>query len=539
MSRRLLYLTAVIASLFILLSSALSQTVVSRTRIGHQSEGSAYVSTGPLTGNIVVLDGLDLYAFPLVKTRKGPVATKIFDLKQLSILGHPNGVAYIPQERLFAFTEGLSPDKIFLSDGAGRPQGVVTIKYLNGWMPSHVEGIAYIPPDAPMYPDHFVTAPVNINSNDPRLEVVSRDGTVDLEIFPSPLPWMQEWGGSFLGGVDYQPGGTLLCGVDNNLVEYDFFGHWINYVQFDTGWFEGITRLPNATFAAVGYQPGTMTMLNSQLQRTPALDRNFLFAPGLTDWQNAIAWNSDSSRYELRLMYAPVTGYLDPGFWLMPTNLSSIGRLFGIPADIPSPGQYRQMVYMPDDHLLAVVYRQNNKEFKENDSNGNPVYWPFHPDIHLYDNFGTRVQEIHLNFLTYNARANIPSQIAYIPGLRQFVYRQSNPDGTATPNILFVSRDSGQVVRTLDLTSAGITGGFGAMVYFRENGTDKLLFNLNQTRAIVTGLGGVKLLEYNPREKLGILNSGAVSIGSTPGTFATMDAGEFIVFQLGSTTKRK
>jgi hypothetical protein len=53
-------------------------------------EGSAYVSTGTLAGNIVVLDGYDVFAFPLDKPRKGTTgATKVFNLKALSILGHP------------------------------------------------------------------------------------------------------------------------------------------------------------------------------------------------------------------------------------------------------------------------------------------------------------------------------------------------------------------------------------------------------------------------------------------------------------------
>jgi hypothetical protein len=540
MARRLLIALAVILVALFLSSSASTQTVVSRTRVQNLMEGSAYISTGPLSGNIAVLDAYDVFVFPQQKPRKGPAATRLFSLKGLSIVGHPNGVAYIPQERLFVFTEGLSPDKLFLSDASGRPQGVVTIKYLNGWMPNHVEGIAYIPPTAPIYPDHFVTAAVRMPTStdppgsvyDPRIEVIARDGTVDLEILPQPLSWMPDWGGSFLGGIEYLPGGTLLSGLDNNLVEYDFTGVPIRVQSFDTGWFEGVTRLPNNNFAVVGYQLGMLTFLDSNLQRTPALDRSNLFGPGLSDFEG-VAYNPDTSQYLLHLFYAPISGTFDPGIYVLPPSLVSAGQLFGIPF-ASDWGQYRHMVYMPDDHLLAVLYRQNNSEGV-----------PPHPEIRLYDNFGNLVQVIHLNqsppdkyFPPYLSRGAVPGQLTYIPSLRQFVIRQGNPDGTPTPYAIFVSRD-GIPLRTLDLTAAGFANGFGLVVHFNDGGVDKLLLQSGRNRIAVTGLGGVLLQEFDPRPTLGILSPTYTSIGATPGTFVTMDGGEFIVFRLTSTTPKK
>jgi hypothetical protein len=103
--------------------------------------------------------------------------------------------------------------------------------------------------------------------NHQRLEVIARDGTVTKEIHPAtpyfdpndpnPLDWV-----SMIGGVDFQPGGTLLCGVDNNLVEYTFEGNLVRMVSLDTGWFEGITRLPTAPLwewaISVGCLPSSM-----------------------------------------------------------------------------------------------------------------------------------------------------------------------------------------------------------------------------------------------------------------------------------------
>jgi hypothetical protein len=68
---------------------------------------------------------------------------------------------------------------------------------------------------------------------------------------------------------------------------------------------------------------------------------------------------------------------------------------------------------------------------------------------------------------------------------------------------------------------------------------DKLLFLSNRTRMVVTGLGGTKLQEFDTRATMGMLFPGNVSIGPPPGTFATMDEGEFIVFQITATTTKK
>ena len=549
MSRRLLRVLIVLLALFFAISSTFAQTVVSRTRVGNFPEGSAYVSTGTLAGNIVVLDGQDVFAFPLVKPRKGPGFAKAFDLKRLPIVGHPNGVAYIPQDKTFVFTEGWSPTTLFLSDATGKSLGTITVQYLNGWLPTWIEGIAYIPPDSPIYPDHFVTAAMLQppgNPNDVRLEVIARDGTVVNEIHPA-YPWNPSeplnWDGDGLGGVEFLPGGTLLCGISSNLVEYTFAGAIVRVVPLDWGWMEGITRLPGGSFAGVGYQVGMVTFFDANLNRTPTLDRSYLFAPGLNDFPS-FAWNLDAHRYLMRLNYVPVTGFYDPGVWAMPSTLETSSELFGFPqVGFPNRGQYRDVTYMPDEHLMAILYRQDFSEGPLPPC-GPPDCRPPHPDIHLYDSFGNLVNIIHISEVTYPNRNNIPGQLTYIPSLRQFVVRKANPDGTPTPYALFVSRDTGAVVRQLDLTDAGITNGFASVTYFND-GVDKLLFAASRQRMAATGLGGVLLREFDPSTTLGILyfmnfmNNAHFSVGADPGTFATMNAGEFIVFQLAATKKKK
>jgi hypothetical protein len=50
---------------------------------------------------------------------------------------------------------------------------------------------------------------------------------------------------------------------------------------------------------------------------------------------------------------------------------------------------------------------------------------------------------------------------------------------------------------------------------------------------------GLKLQEFDARATMGILLPAVTSIGPTPGRFATMYDGEFIVFQVTPTTKKK
>jgi len=369
------------------------------------------------------------------------------------------------------------------------------------------------------------------------LEVIARDGTVVYEIHPA-YPWNPsdplDWGGDGLGGVEFLPGGTLLCGTFSNLVEYTFEGAIVRVVPLDSGWMEGITRLPDGSFAGLGSQVGMLTSFDANLNRTPTLDRSYLFPPGLNDF-SSFAWNSDAHQYLGRLIHAPVTGFFDPGVWAMPSTLETSSKLFGFPATgFPNRNQYRDIAYMPDEHLLAILYRQ---DFSEGP--------PPHADIHLYDTFGNLVNIIHISEVTYSNPGSIPGQLTYIPSLRQFVIRRANPDGTPTPYALFVSRDTGSVVRQLDLTDAGMANGFASVVYFND-GVDKLLFAARRWRMAVTGLGGVLLQEFDPRTTLGVLyysnfmNNAHFSVGSDPGTFVTMDAGDFIVFNLtAGKTKKK
>jgi hypothetical protein len=207
-----------------------------------------------------------------------------------------------------------------------------------------------------------------------------------------------------------------------------------------------------------------LTFFDASLQRAPSLDRSYQFAPELTEYPGGIAWDSDTGEYLMRFNGAPVTTNYDPGIWEMPPSLGTTGKLLSFPLDPGTPNvtQYRQMVYMPDDHLLAILFRQDGRE-------GIPP----HADIHLFNiSGGNLVETIHVTDFTYNSLGLIPGAIAYIPSLRQFVIRHNNPDGTVTPYADFIYRDGsqlgppGKLARMMNLTDAGMATGFATVTYF-------------------------------------------------------------------------
>lgn len=547
MSRRSLSLLLVIFCLFFIVSPLHSQNVTFRTRIGNLENGSVYVSTGPLAGNIAVLDAYDVFAFPLCKPHKPAKgacdvfdfheqhkqAKKVFDLKALAIAGPPSGIAYIPGQQLFVFCEVGSPT-LFLSDSYGQPQGTITITRPDGWLPNHIDGIVYIPVGSPNWPDHFVVASNASSTGEVRYELVNRStGNVNYIIFPQ---WDLTQFPNFQGGLDfYFDRQTLLGGYGNQLIEFGFDGIPVRTATFpDMGYPEGVTLLPGNAVVVVGYQFGWLKFFDANLNPTPALDRSFLFPPELHDFQ-AVACCSHTNQYLVRLHYDPVTGFYEPGVWTLNPLTHTATKLFSFPPDSASftSLSYASMVYLPDEQLLAILYRQNSSEGV-----------PAHPDIHLYDRSGNLVETIHVWTETYpHGRSFVPGALTYLPKTRQFLTRHNlddpaAPNVTLTPYVVLVNRDNGTVAGTIDLTAAGMAAGSGSITYFND-GAEKLLFRPSPTRYVVTNLAGTLLLEFNPRTVLGLVQPMAITFNDKANAFATLDGGEFILFELPKKAKKK
>jgi hypothetical protein len=535
---RLRSIAILAVTLFVLSSLLCSQTVISRKRVGNIAEGTTYVSTGPLAGSIAMVDGFDVFTFPANNPR-APV-TKAFNLWDLALADHPRGIAYIPKEKRFVYTQDGSPNVLFFSDSKGHASGTLTFQYLNGYAPTNwIEGVTYIPPDAnSLYPNHFVIA-ANTNTGttfDRRLEVVGRDGVSALQIILDDLntsPPGSPGNGLACAGIQYVPArDTILCGLTadgNYLVEYTFAGTVASYTDnthpiYANGYLEGVTLLPNGKVALVGVETGKVTFLNPDLTRAPELDRSFPFPPEIL-LVSSMAWNSDTKNYIMSMSYPPGNLVMDPSVWTFNRSFRTYSKLISI--DPAEWGRHGQMVYLSDEHKLAILYRDR----------ATPDHPVAHPDILLYDGSGTLLETLHLdNILPYNARSFVPPPLTYIPGpapgTGKFLVAKSDPDGTPTPYAWLISR-AGEHVGTLDLTNAGMSNGFGSVTYFDKN---RLLFQLRTDRMIITDLNGAYVREFSPwstmhLEGIGRSPTAFINNGPDAPAFGTFSAGEFIVWK--------
>jgi hypothetical protein len=511
MIRRLFLMLCLVAAV-----CASAQTVVTRGRIGNTTEASTYVSTGRLAGSLLIVDGYDALVFPASNPRvPGRI---VFDTKGFMAV-RPNGVGFIPAEQLFVFVSGVTPSVLYFADDHGRGQGTLPIQYMGGWTPTHLEGIVYIPPGAPRYADHFVLAATIAGTADVRLEIINRSGVVvsELAYDASTLPAEDSF-----GGVEYLPAGTLLVGLDNYVLEIDLDGNILAYHDLGTGWFEGVTRTPAGEIFVVGRDFGQATFFDAAFNRLPALDRNFLFVPGIQDIMD-IAWNSRTGEYLVFSRYPP-NAYRDvePGVWVYDRLMRSGRKIIDLTAGW---NQYRQMVYLPGEDRVALLWRHQPGPGM-----------PAHPDIRIFSLSGALIETLSLDLpgLGCPNRNLIPSQLGYNPETNEFILRRITPACGMLPEAQIVSRQ-GLPVRVLDLSATGFPG-YGSVTWFgsaRPYRGDLLFVYGNQ--AFITDYQGNLLQTFDASSALHVINvSSPTYLGSTPlgPQFATWDQTELITFRL-------
>lgn len=192
--------------------------VLRRARLGNNTEAGTFVSSGPLKNSVVLVDGYDLLRIRVEPPERrdedqtdDQQTRRILDLRKLPISLGPRGITYVPTEQVFALWEPLQPATLFLLDNRGQPLGATrTITYPAGFVPAHVEGLAYVPPGAPRFADRLVGIVYDATFT-PRLAVMTRSGQVEAEIFPqAPLA------DAFLTGIAFRAPDRLLLGVDGS-----------------------------------------------------------------------------------------------------------------------------------------------------------------------------------------------------------------------------------------------------------------------------------------------------------------------------------
>lgn len=151
--------------------------VITRAFLGNYIEDITYINNGPHAKHIAAITGDGVYGIP-VQSNSDQSLKKLFDLGEIiQNMGYPRGFTWIESEKVFAFVDGGACRKLFISDHHGKLLETRSIQYLGGFAPVACEGLAYIPPTSPVYPDHLLLAAwEDFAVGGGRVEVLTRSG---------------------------------------------------------------------------------------------------------------------------------------------------------------------------------------------------------------------------------------------------------------------------------------------------------------------------------------------------------------------------
>jgi hypothetical protein len=247
------------------------------------------VSSGTYANHIAIVDGYEVLGVPLDGCSPCTTGT-LFDIHGLGTKIPPRGLTFIPSEGLFAFNDPWQPTTLFLTDDQGQPVPPRTIKYLGGFVPQHVEGLAYIPASSAVFPDHLIEIAFTAGLLECRLEILRRDGQVVSEIIPQ-----QPVRSSLLLGVTFRPPNRILVSADA-LWTLDFAGNIVAgpVAVSPSGYMEGLEQLPDGRVVATGELAGAATLLffDQNLNRLPAQDQDYTIGLGMTGLRG-VGWTND------------------------------------------------------------------------------------------------------------------------------------------------------------------------------------------------------------------------------------------------------
>lgn len=521
-----------LTTLLLISSQAVAQTVLNRARLGNNIEDITFVKKGPLANNIIMMDGYEVFALPVEKEKHGgggdhdnddnhhnddndnddsecQSARKLFDVRQLPIQLAPRGITYVESENLFVMDDPLQLTKLLFVDRNGHLQSTRTIQYLNGFEPVHIEGLAYLPANSPVFPDHLVMV---VWDDDPdcggqgsRLEVMTRQGQVVAEIFPD-LPLRCN---TIVGVSPLAPNRLLVTSFpDNNIWTLDFTGHIVapRITAFGATAIDGIVQLSDGRVVTADYATGRLYYFSAGLNRRPGDDRSHTIGLSLSI-PTGVAWNSDTNEHLV------VTSTVIPTRVLAAVSPTlGSGRTIVDLTTSPFVSTER-LSYLPDEHLIAVSHNNSPRA------------------VLLFNTAGSLVEQV----VTPTPPAGALRSVEYIPTTQQFAVRFG-----AAPLLSIISR-TGAVVRTIDLAPTGITAVRG-IAYFNPahpSGGEFLIIDANQAahRVIITDFNGNLLGEFNYRDKLNVLQAvdvAFISTGPQAGAFSLVDtnSSELIVFRL-------
>ena len=485
--------------------------VLQRERLGTYIEDIDFVPNGPFANQIIMLVGYAVYGIPS-KARSHDPIRMLFDLRR-QILGAPTGITYIASERLFAVVDAAQPTNLLVFDSRGDPLPPRPIHYLGDLLPDHIEGLAYLPPSSPLFPDHLLTVTWKFTDDFPfvhiGIQVLRRDGLVAAEI---PIPDDISING-VNGIASLAPDKLLISDEFDQIWELDFAGNILSG-PVPTGLLaEGIVQLPDGRI--VTGEGAQLRFFDAALNRLPRDDRDAGTRIGIVN-AFSVAWNSDTFQHLVIGTTEESGGSIDSSRVVaLPLSLDA-SRLVLDLGDLTTAVRIPKATYMQDEHLIAVALRQRS---------------PAPAQIALYRNDGRLVELVDASAIAGIGR---PTDIAYIRPTRQFAVLEQTQ-----PSKLKILTRTGALEREIDFASAGI-GDIAALAYFNPlhpSGGQFLIFG-TLGRAVITDFNGTPTSEFDYRDELGltfVTGASAITIGPLTAAFSALESGEsqeLVVFVL-------
>jgi hypothetical protein len=507
--------------------------IIRRSRLGNDTEDITLLSA-PRTrgGQVAIMDGYDVLSVPsspplatqpvttpTVATAStqsiagaqptlGPIkqpASKLFDVLALGVKAGPRGIAYAGSRQQFAFNDPMQPT-LFFTDARGVPQTSVDLQFPND-QPVAIEGLGYIPANAPAFPDTLVMAATFADDNSAsgvqsRLEIINFDGSVVAEIVPQ--------GGIadlFLTGVCFKSPGSLLVSSDDDetIHEIGFKGNLIaNFPPLPNrpglNGIEGLTQLPTGEFGATGGFDGLLAVFTQSGASAPQfVDYQIGLGLSLT---SGLAWDSTTNQFLVIGFDRQRPG--SPSISSLAPLLDSFRLVVGVDPTT------RKLTYIPGEQTIAAAHPNNPR------------------GILLFKK-GQPAGQIDTSQL------GNPVVISFIPTTNEFVLVFANQ----RTQLSFLSRQGAISRKPIDLAPAGIVR-IAAVTFFNPShpsGGQFLVFDNTQDLAVITDLGGNKLDDFSIKKAFGVLNPSAlaaITTGSDAGAFALANSenSEIVVFRL-------
>lgn len=511
--RSTIFVSAILA-LFLISPNIPAQSILQKANLYSYAEDLTFVSRGPRFGQIAVLQGHEVFGVPMFGRAQ---AKKLFDLRNVPSQ-YSTGIAFVESMGLYVVNDPLQKTPLYFVHDSGQLISVRQIQYPTGYQPEHLEGLTYIPFDAPSYWNHLVMVAVDPGSIQRRLLVINLDSQVVSEI---PL----DLSGASAVGVAFQPPNRLLVtaaiewqsALALSITALDFAGNILAgpTVVNDTGrFYEGVVCSLDGRVYLAG-EGGKLLALGYDLDRQPSADRTYMKTLGLTN-PRGLTWDSDRDQHifsHRRLEASTVE------LTAVPFDLR------GIASTAPLPQEFKlswSLSFLPDLHLIAMPRRG------------------FCPlcSIGLFTSDGGLAGTVDLSGLDLGPA----NAISYIPSTHQFV-------ATFPPSKnLYVVSFEGSLVRTIDLTSTLLSGP-AAVTFFNPTHPTGGQFLILESpgggvptgthRAIVTDFYGGVLAEFDYLDTLGVWFPGGISeitTGPFSGAFSVLDqrGGWLTVFRLNA-----